>query len=392
MPTCATTSTSGLPLDGVRVVEVSSFVASPLCGLTLSQLGAEVIRVDPTGGAADYRRWPLAPSGDSIYWAGLNKGKRSVEVDLRSREGQQQVQQLVIGGGPSGGILVTNTAGRDWLGHQTLAKLRDDVITLHLLGRHDGSTAVDYTVNARVGFPQITGPGHGGVVNHVLPAWDLLAGLYAALAVTAAVRRREVTGQGAEIVLPLEDVALATAGNLGYLAEVQLNGRGREGTANAVYGTYGSDFETSDGARFMIVALTTRHFEDLMRVTGTTDAVTAVAGALGADFTQEGERYRHRVVLTALLSPWFSEHSAEEVAQTLRTTSVLAERYQTFEELVASGELTTNPLFARIHQQGVGPHEAPGLPATFDGVRLRSTPAPRLGEDTAILLHDTQSP
>ena len=64
------------PLAGMRIVEISSFVAAPLGGMTLAQLGAEVIRVDPVGGAADVTRWPLAPSGTSLYWTGLNKGKR----------------------------------------------------------------------------------------------------------------------------------------------------------------------------------------------------------------------------------------------------------------------------------------------------------------------------
>ncbi len=64
-----------LPLADLTVVEVSSFVAAPLCGLTLSQLGAEVIRVDPIGGASDVRRWPLAASGTSIYWTGPEQGK-----------------------------------------------------------------------------------------------------------------------------------------------------------------------------------------------------------------------------------------------------------------------------------------------------------------------------
>lgn len=63
----------GLPLDGLTVVEVSSFVAAPLCGMTLNQLGAEVIRVDPIGGASDVQRWPLSADGTSIYWTGLNK-------------------------------------------------------------------------------------------------------------------------------------------------------------------------------------------------------------------------------------------------------------------------------------------------------------------------------
>src|SRR6476620_6680872 len=102
------------PLAGVRIVEISSFVAVPLAGMTLAQLGAEVIRVDPIGGAADYRRWPLTDGGTSIYWAGLNKGKRSVAVDMRSAEGQDLVKRLIVDSGPAGGILITNVVGRDW--------------------------------------------------------------------------------------------------------------------------------------------------------------------------------------------------------------------------------------------------------------------------------------
>ncbi|MGB8506708.1 CoA transferase, partial [Mycobacterium sp.] len=173
-----------LPLDGITVVEVSSFVAAPLCGLTLSQLGAEVIRVDPIGGAADFRRWPLADSGRSIYWTGLNKGKRSATIDLRSLEGQELVQRLIA---ESDGIVVTNAAGLAWLSHERLSAMRSDVISVQLLGRGDGSTGVDNTVNAAIGFPYVTGPAdYAGPINHVLPAWDVCCGLYAALAVTAA--------------------------------------------------------------------------------------------------------------------------------------------------------------------------------------------------------------
>ena len=71
------------PLDGLTVLEVSSYVAGPLGGLTLAQLGADVIRIDPVGGRADLGRWPLAPSGVSLYWTGLNKGKRSVTLNFR---------------------------------------------------------------------------------------------------------------------------------------------------------------------------------------------------------------------------------------------------------------------------------------------------------------------
>ena len=74
---------SDAPLDGLTVLEVSSFVAAPLGGLTLAQLGADVIRIDPIGGSADIGRWPLAPSGTSLFWTGLNQGKRSVTLNFR---------------------------------------------------------------------------------------------------------------------------------------------------------------------------------------------------------------------------------------------------------------------------------------------------------------------
>ena len=92
------TQRAALPLTDTTVVEVSSFVAAPLYGMTLAQLGAQVIRVDPIGEASDIRRWPLAASGTSIYWTGLNKGKRSVTINLRSAEGQRLVQRLIVEG------------------------------------------------------------------------------------------------------------------------------------------------------------------------------------------------------------------------------------------------------------------------------------------------------
>lgn len=374
----------GLPLAGLTVVEVSSFVAAPLCGMTLSQLGAEVIRVDPIGGASDVQRWPLSADGTSIYWTGLNKGKRSATIDLRAAEGQALVQRLIVEGD---GIVVTNAAGLSWLSHDVLAAKRPDVIHIQLLGRGDGSTGVDYTVNAGLGYPLVTGPAdHAGPINHVLPAWDVCCGLYAALCVVTAVRRRENSGAGTRISLALEDVALATAANLGLLTEPQVNGTQRERLGNAIYGQYGQDFTSRDGGRFMVVALTKRHFRDLVEVTGTHAAVSALADALGVDFGSEGDRYRYQDVLSGLFATWFNEHSADEVAAALSNTTVLFERYRTFAEVAAGPKVTDNPLFSRLRQPGLGDYFAPGLPAAFDGAHPASAPAPALGQDTADVL------
>jgi len=377
---------AALPLTGLTVVEVSSFVAAPLCGMTLNQLGAQVIRVDPIGGASDVHRWPLADDGTSIYWTGLNKGKRSIAVDLRSPAGQELIARLVVEGD---GVVVTNASGLPWMNHDQLAGKRDDLIHVQLLGRGDGSTGVDYTVNAGIGFPLVTGPAvHSGPINHVLPAWDVCCGLYAALAVVAAVLRREKTGAGARITLALEDVALATAGNLGLLTEPQVTGAQRERLGNAIYGQYGQNFTSRDGADFMVVALTARHFRDLVAVTGVGAAVSALADALGVDFAAEGERYRYRDVLSGLFATWFADHTADEITTALSDTTVLFERYATFAEAAAGPKVAQNPVFSLLHQPGVGDYLAAGLPVSLDGTHPRSAPAPALGADTADVLLD----
>src|SRR3984957_5881140 len=187
-------STPRLPLQGMQVVECASYVAGPTGGLTLAQLGAgppggltlaqlgaEVVRIDPLGGGHDHRRWPLAPNGESYYWSSLNKGKRSVAVDLRSPEGQNLVVALITAPGPDRGLLIDNVVGGPWLAHDALQTRRKDIIHLRVQGHPDGRPAVDYTVNAAVGVPQITGPegadGATNPVNHVLPAWDLITGV-----------------------------------------------------------------------------------------------------------------------------------------------------------------------------------------------------------------------
>ncbi|MBI3226308.1 MAG: CoA transferase [Mycolicibacterium cosmeticum] len=371
------------PLAGVRIIEISSFVAVPLAGMTLAQLGAEVIRVDPVGGAADYRRWPVTEAGDSIYWAGLNKGKRSVAVDMRSEQGQDLIARLVA----EAGVLITNVAGRQWHSYDALAALRPDLIHVEISGRADGGTGVDYTVNAGLGFPLVTGPAGLDVpVNHVLPAWDVACGLYAALAVTTALRHRDATGHGQRVSIPLENVALATAGNLSFLTEVMINGDDRPRIGNSIYGQYGQQFTSADGVAFMIVALTGRHFKDLAEITGNTKAVAALGESLGADLTDEGQRYRHRDALTGLFTPWFSTHTAVEVGAALAGTSILWERYRSFAEAAADPKVTENPLFTTLDQPRIGSYLAPGLPVAIDGAYPVAVPSPALGDDTAQVL------
>ncbi len=373
------------PLDGLTVLEVSSFVAAPLGGLTLAQLGADVIRIDPVGGAADQGRWPLAPSGTSLYWTGLNKGKRSVTLNFRDAEGRRLLGELLAASGTGGGIVLTNSARR-WLAHGELTRIRPDLIHLQIRGYRDGRASVDYTVNAETGFPLITGPaGLDGPVNHVLPAWDVACGLYAAIGLLAAARRRQRTGAGSAITLALADVAMAVAGHLGFLAEAQVTGADRPRIGNHLYGGLARDFRTADGERIMVVALTRRHFAGLAAVTGLTGTFGELERLLGADFSQDGDRYRHREVITALVQPWFAGRTLAEVERDLAGTCVLWSRYRHFTDLVKDGTLAASPLLQEIIQPGVGPLLAPGSPLVMDGT-TGARPAPALGADTAAVL------
>ncbi|OBK87306.1 CoA transferase [Mycolicibacter sinensis] len=375
--------TAPRPLAGVRVIEIASFVAVPLAGMTLAQLGADVVRVDPVGGAADYRRWPVAEDGTSIYWTGLNKGKRSVVADLRAPEGQHLVRRLIA----ESGVVLTNMAGRQWLSFDTLVSERPDLIHLEVLGRADGSTAVDYTVNAATGFPLVTGPAaYGAPINHVLPAWDIACGLHGALAVVAALHRRDRTGEACRIRLALEDVALGTASALGFLTEAMVNGTRRERIGNALYGQYGQTFTGSDGASFMVVTLTDRHFRDLTELTGTTKVIAALAQARDIDFTDEGQRFRHREVLTGLFNGWFAERTGAQIEAALGGTSLLWDRYRSFAEVAADERLRDNAMFTALHQPRVGDYLAAGLPASLDGAHPPAVAAPELGADTGQVL------
>ena len=184
-------------LAGLRVVEGSAFIAAPLGGMTLAQLGADVIRFDDINGGLDSDRWPVTKDGRSIYWAGLNKGKRSIAVDLRNPRAQELLGALITGPGPDAGVFLTNLPARGWCGYDALAAKRADLIMVLIQGNHDGTTAVDYTVNCATGLPFATGPiGTEGPVNHLLPAWDMIAGSHAAIAVLAAERHRTRAGVG----------------------------------------------------------------------------------------------------------------------------------------------------------------------------------------------------
>jgi 2-methylfumaryl-CoA isomerase len=379
-------------LSGMRVVEGSAFVAAPLGGMTLAQLGADVIRFDQIGGGLDHERWPLTDDGRSLFWAGLNKGKRSIALDLRSPEGRELASALVTAPGKEAGLFLTNFPARGWLAYDALRERREDLIMVALTGNPDGSSEVDYTVNPATGFPWATGPRNlAEPLNSVLPAWDVAMGTLAAVGMLAAERRRAHTGDGELVRLSLSDVAFAMVGNLGRIAEAQLGARDQPKDGNYLYGAFGHDFETQDGRRVMVVALTARQWNSLREVTGIGEACASIEQVTGHDLSTEAGRFEARDLIAALLRPWFASHDLAHIRETFAGTGVSWGPYQTFRQLVTEDPRcsTTNPMFSEIEQPGIGTYLVPASPLDFASAgRLRAVRAPQLGEHTEEILAD----
>jgi 2-methylfumaryl-CoA isomerase len=377
-------------LSGLRIVEGSAFVAAPLGGMTLAQLGADVIRFDDIKGGLDFARWPVTKDGISLYWASLNKGKRSLAVDLKSPRGRELITALITAPGPDAGIFSTNLpAGRGWLAYETLQQKRPDLIALNITGAHDDSPQVDYTVNALTGFPMITGPiDHDGPVNNVMPGWDIATGYAAAFAILAAERHRTRTGNGQLVRLALQDVALAATTALGYLAEAEINGTDRARYGNDVFGTYSRDFKTRDGHHLMICILTARQLAAVATAADLTERFAAIEREDGVDLTKEGDRWAARAKLSAAIGGWIGTLSLQDAGKALTGANVLWGPYRRPSELVAGDPaVAANPMFARLAQPGVGTLWSAASPFDFRAApRLAPKPAPRLGQHTDEIL------
>ncbi|MBV8412863.1 MAG: CoA transferase [Alphaproteobacteria bacterium] len=376
-------------LAGLRIVEGSAFIAAPLGGMTLAQLGADVIRFDHIEGGLDHDRWPVTAEGRSIYWAGLNKGKRSIAVDLRSPRGRELLTALIAAPGDGAGIFTTNMPARGWLAYEALAKKRGDLIALNIVGARDGAAHVDYTVNAITGFPMVTGPvGHKGPVNAVAPPWDLATAYAGAMALLAAERHRRLTGQGQRIVLPLQDMALAATSALGYIGEAVVNGVDRPRLGNEIFGTFGRDFRTSDGRYVMICIFSDRHVDALAAAGGFAHDFARIEKEQGVDLKSDAGRWTARAALCAVIEPWVASHTAAEIAAALKKAGALWSPYKTFRELAQDREhVLDNPMFAVLEQPGIGRYPAAASPLQFGAIpREPPRPAPVLGQHTDEIL------
>ena len=335
-------------LSGLSIIEVSSFVASPTVGLYCAQLGAEVIRIDHKAGGLDYDRYMQTAEGRSLSWENLNRAKKSVALDLQSAEGRELCVELAR----KTGQMVTNLPVNSFLSHEKVATGRPDLVSVRVMGWHDGRQAMDFTVNAASGYPLMTGPAEwdpetAPPVNQVLPAWDFITGAYCAFALLAGLRHRDATGEGTELRVPLGDVALGTLANSGTMAEMLYRGGDRERLGNAIWGALGRDFRSRDGERFMVAVLTAKQWKGMIEAFAVADGIAALEARLGVSFaTSDHNRFEHRAELFALLQATAERFEYAELAARLAAAGATFERYRTAYEAANDPALVAdNPLF-----------------------------------------------
>ena len=377
-------------LKNLRIVEGAAFIAGPSCGLYLAQMGATVIRFDQIGGGPDIARWPIGQRGQSLYWEGLNKSKKSIAIDLSVPKGRELAQRLATGGD---GLFVTSFPAEGFLSYHKLSALRRDLVCMRVMGWADGTPAVDYTINASVGLPWSTGfLDDPRPVNHVLPAWDLIAGAYGAFALLAAERDRQATGSGRELRLALSDVAAATMANIGNLAEVQLDGEDRPRSGNSLFGAFGRDFVTEDQQRVMIVAITHRQWTNLIKALDLADPIAALERELNVNFAQdEGARFIHHRRIDALMETAVARRTAAACSELFERTGCTWSLYRSLEEALSQEPrlFAENPIFTAVTHAGGDSYLTPGAAARLPSdTRNEPGPAPRVGQHTDEVLFD----
>jgi 2-methylfumaryl-CoA isomerase len=380
-------------LTGLSVIEVSSFVASPTAGLYCAQFGAEVIRVDHKAGGLDYDRFMQTAEGRSLSWENLNRAKKSVALDLQSDEGRELLVTLAA----KTGQLITNLPANSFLSHAAVAQTRSDLVSVRIMGWHDGRQAMDFTVNAASGYPLMTGPAEwdpatAPPVNQVLPAWDFITGAYCAFTLLAGLRHREATGEGIELRVPLGDVALGTVANSGAMAEMLYRGADRERLGNSIWGALGRDFTSRDGRRFMVAALTAKQWAGLVQAFAVSDQIAALEARAGVSFsTSDRHRFDQREAIFAIFQDVATTLDYSAIAERLAKAGATFERYRTMHEAASDPALVAdNPLF--------GP--SPANPSGFAYPAARSfanvpgqergdpAPAPYLGQHSEEVLAD----
>jgi crotonobetainyl-CoA:carnitine CoA-transferase CaiB-like acyl-CoA transferase len=365
------------PLTGLKVLELARILAGPWAGQLLADLGAEVVKVERPEVGDDTRHWgpPFAPDGAAAYFHACNRGKSSVALDLETAEGQAAVKALAA----EADVLIENFKvgglAKYGLDYSALSALNPGLVYCSITGfGQDGPYAeragYDFIIQGMGGAMSLTGEPDGAPQKSGIAYADLFTGLYATVAILAALRERDRTGTGAHIDMALLDTQVSVLANqaLNWMVSGKVPRRMGNGHANLV--PYQA-FETSNGPVIVAVG-NDRQFARLCAILGLAEV------AVDERFRTNPARVVHRDALIPVLAQAIGWRERDEFSDALQAAGIPAGPINTVAEVFADPQV--------VHRGLQVAGDPPGLasPIVIDGKRqVAARRSPRLGAGEA---------
>ena len=369
-----------LPLEGIKVLDLSRVLAGPYATMVLADLGADVVKVEHPGRGDDTRHWgPPFAGGESAYFLSVNRNKRSIGVDLKDPEGLERVRRLAAGAD----VLIENmrrgALERFGLGYEALKETNPDLIYCSVTGfgpaKDRERPGYDFLIQARAGIMGITGFPDGEPTKVGVAIADIVCGLYAATAILAALHRRETSGEGARIEVPLFESALSWLANRGQEYLVSGEDKGRMGNAHPTIVPY-QTFDASD--RPIAVAV------------GNDAQFGRLCAAIGRPELADDERYAtnparvaNREELVEVLQGEFSKRTADEWVEEIREAGVPVGPVNALADVFSDEHVLSSGILQTVEHPAAGVLEMLASPVLVDGERPTiRRPPPTLGQHT----------
>ncbi len=404
MTAMTTASTpSPLPLAGVRVIDLSRVLAGPWCTQTLADLGADVIKVERPGSGDDTRSWgpPFLKdtagidTTDAAYYLGTNRNKRSITVDIARPEGQALIRRIAL----QSDVFVENykvgDLARHGLDFESLHALNPRLVYCSVTGfgqtgPYRERAGYDYAVQGMGGLMSVTGPSRAEVADDAsgggpqkvgVAVADLFTGMYAATAILAALRHRDLTGEGQSIDMALLDTQVAMLANLGAAYLATGVAPQRIGNAHQNIVPY-QVFEVADG--HVIVAVgNDRQFAKFCAVAGQPDL------AQDLRFARNADRVRHRSTLVPLLATLMRARTRHDWLESLEAAKVPCGPINDLADVFADPHVNERGMTVEIKHATAGSVRLVASPMKFSATPVQyRRPPPLLGEHTAELLRE----
>lgn len=372
-----------LPLSGYRILACENGLAGPLCSRLLADLGAEVVKIERPGAGDVTRGWDTGAAGLATGFVWVNRGKRSVALDLKSEPARRALDRLIERSDVFLQNFAPGWAERMGLDEPSVRRLRPDVVYTEITGYgangpYAEKNAYDLVMQGETGLIAMTGT-EEEPARISIPVCDIGAGSYAAVGTLAALLRRAKTGEGERVSVSMFDVMLDWIGYYPHFWWHRGEEPGRWGLRHPLFCPYGPH-RAKRGRFFNLAVLSPEHWRAFcLEVIGRPDLLEDERYD-----TMEG-RAAHRAELEPLLEELFAEREAEEWVERLERAGIPCGLVREFREVMEHPQLEHNHLVARIGSP-VGVIPTIGSPIVLDGDRPELGPVPALGEHTREVL------